>query len=123
MLNCSGDDGQKSHHLLTNRLSGKMSFLILRSFSACALRGVLLCRWTPLLSFISFFLVAASSVKAISLCFCMPKLPQNTNPFSPQCVTYVFPSPLNTSTTADVRKWHTLYVQGKAQLNVRLPSC
>lgn len=41
MLNCSGDDGQKGNHLLTNRLSGKVCFLILWSSSAWALRGVL----------------------------------------------------------------------------------
>lgn len=69
---------QKSHRLLTNQLSGKMSFLIPWSSSAWAVRGVLLCRWTPSCPSFHVFLVAASSVKAVSLCFCMPKSPENT---------------------------------------------
>lgn len=91
MVNCSGDDRQKNHPLLTNQLSGNMLFLIQRSSRAWTIRGELLCRWTPPLPPpFHVFLGAASNVKATSLCFCIPKSAHNTKEkffflFLPMC--------------------------------------
>lgn len=113
---------KKSNHLLTHRLSGKVWFLILWSSSAWALRGLLLCRWTPLLSFISCFPgcreQSQSRFTALLYTEITSKLGRKEIKvaFSSVCVIRVLPSPLNTSLTADRTKKHTSRAQGKITL-------